>query len=717
MLPAALALSALLAAPPAEPLDIDLFDASAFPTVVFDVVVPATQSTPDLTPEMLALEGGTVSAVEAIDPAQMAVSLVIDDGPALAQDVVQDSQAASVELVRNLADGTQVGLSTPSGLSTLLTPDADANISRISGIVAGAPDVLPLPNLVLDAARRLAAAPFPDRHLVVILGTTFPDGPILDELSRIVAETGMHVHVVGAADLDAGGIARLADQSGGLNPVLPTPVGEIDAVTRAIRNRIRATATVDGPGAHAVSLTIGGDTFTAGLDVPASAAAPTTPAPSSPAQAATEDEPISTQASEATPTPGAATTAPGAASSSNAESDGTGRGARWLVAVMLAAVAAGAFGTWAVLRRRAVRAAAARRRTRLELAPPSAAPPPELGPVALGVPQPDETDPEGDPAPPARAFATAVAEATAADQSQRPDDGRLEAEQLRLATENARLTEGARAAEEARRAEAEQFASEKAQLADQAARLEEQRITEQARLAEDNARLTDEARAADAARQADIARFEAEREQLVEAARSAGADEVAEERARLAAEKARARRGAARRRAGASVRRHAVRRGEGTAGRCGPARRRGQVGGDDGAGRGEGTARLGGSPHRAGAAGGRGADRRGEGAARGRAAPGRRESQRRRGAPGAGGAAAGGGAGRRGRARGRCGVAPRRGERPSGRGGSRRRAGAARRGRALGSGEGAARRRGAPGRGGALRRGASPAGGPEGATR
>ncbi len=78
--------------------------------------------------------------------------------------------------MRNVGDGTQISLATPSGMLTALTTDRDANIARISGIVAGSPDVIPLPELVVQAARELAAAPVLDRHLVIVQGTTVPGG-------------------------------------------------------------------------------------------------------------------------------------------------------------------------------------------------------------------------------------------------------------------------------------------------------------------------------------------------------------------------------------------------------------------------------------------------------------------------------------------------------------------------------------------------------------
>ena len=149
---------------------------------------------------------------------------------------VRDGQGASVELVRGSAPGTQISLSTPSGLSTLLTADQAADISRISGIVAGTPA---------------------------------PAGPALDELTPIVDDAGIRMHVVGVADADTSALADLATRSGGLSPAQATAVGEIDAVTHAIRRRFRAIATVDGPGPQDVTLTLGDRTYTTALDIAA----------------------------------------------------------------------------------------------------------------------------------------------------------------------------------------------------------------------------------------------------------------------------------------------------------------------------------------------------------------------------------------------------------------------------------------------------------------
>jgi len=110
---ALLALPALLLAPPGIPLDADVFDASALPAVVFDVVAPRDFAAVPLTTAMLRLDGGTVTSVDKVDPTTVAVSLVIDDSPTMTNQAVQDGQGASVELVRNTGDGTQISLSTP----------------------------------------------------------------------------------------------------------------------------------------------------------------------------------------------------------------------------------------------------------------------------------------------------------------------------------------------------------------------------------------------------------------------------------------------------------------------------------------------------------------------------------------------------------------------------------------------------------------------------
>ena len=327
---------------------------------------------------MLSIEGGTIEQVTPVDPSGIAVSLVIDDSPTMTPEAVNDGQGAAVELVRNTGEGTQISLSTPSGLRTAPTTDRDANIARIAGIVAGAPDIVPMPKLVLDAANDLADTPVADRHLVIVLGTTLPDGPVLDRLREVALAAGIHVHVVASIGLEAGTIEALSDETGGSSPVAPATVGEMDEVTRVIADRYRVAATVDTPGAHAVTLAGGGRQFATTLEVRApdqvaqravppttAAQPPATRAPgSAPGVTAASPPPATGQQSSGDASP--ATTVPtvptatSAGTATDQPAAGTARTAV-IAALVLALLAVGAWVAW-VLRRRSGAGTAVRRR-------------------------------------------------------------------------------------------------------------------------------------------------------------------------------------------------------------------------------------------------------------------------------------------------------------------------------------------------------------------
>ena len=259
------------AAPPAGPLDADVVDTSAFPTVLIDFTVPPPLRSLAITPDMVGLGGGSVVSLAPVDAAGIVVALVIDDGPTVAPEVVEDAQGASVELVRNVGAGTKIALATPSGLQTALTSDRRANIARIAGITAEAPDVIPLPGLVLDAATRLAASTETDRHLVLVLGSA--PAVDLDVLAAVVDAGEIEVHVVAPDGLDLGGLDELAVSSGGVVPSMPALVGEMDVATAAIAQRYRVEATVDGGGPRELAVVVDGVRHTATVDIPAPAPA------------------------------------------------------------------------------------------------------------------------------------------------------------------------------------------------------------------------------------------------------------------------------------------------------------------------------------------------------------------------------------------------------------------------------------------------------------
>jgi hypothetical protein len=262
--------------PPTEPLEAYVVDVSTYPSVLIDVVVPWRFTTTDIDPSMLELAEANVESVSPVDPTSSIVGLVIDDGPTVATNVVYSAQGASVELVRNVGDGTAIALSTPSGMLTAPTTDRGATIARIAGITAGAPDVVSLPRLVLDAAKRLTGVAWPDRNLVVVLGRPIAEGPPLRELADVAAAADIRVHVVADPGVDDGAMARIAEETGGLAAGADAMLAEVDQVTAAIAHRVRVAATVTGPGPHQLVLTLNGTRFVAEVDIPTSPSTPTT---------------------------------------------------------------------------------------------------------------------------------------------------------------------------------------------------------------------------------------------------------------------------------------------------------------------------------------------------------------------------------------------------------------------------------------------------------
>ena len=245
-----------------EPLEIARVDSSGFPTVVVDIVAPVRHSAQRITAAMVEVDGATVESVSAVDPGDVVVGLVIDDRPEATPAVVTGLQGAAVELVRNASDGIQVSLGTPSGLRTALTSDRGANIARIAGITAGAPAVIPLPDVLTETVAELASSPAGDRHAVVVLGGAVElNAAQVAALAEVLAESGTTLHVLVPQDVRAGALGRIAARTGGTTRRASPALASMDRVTATISNRFRVTARVAGDGAHRVRLTAGGRTL------------------------------------------------------------------------------------------------------------------------------------------------------------------------------------------------------------------------------------------------------------------------------------------------------------------------------------------------------------------------------------------------------------------------------------------------------------------------
>jgi hypothetical protein len=240
-------------------LAVGVIDLSAFPRVAFDVVVPERLAAVHIRSRMVDVDGGPVESVTAVDPRDIAVALVIDDGPTVDAKVLGNLQGASVELVRNLGRGTEIALATPSGLASAFTSSPDANIGRIAAITAGSPAVTPLPGLLTSATRELASNPAPDRHAVLMLGHELDPSPgQLAALEQAIAGSGTRLHLIVARGVDATALASIAETSGGLVASAPNVLASIDDVTAVIARRYRVVVIMRSRGEHSIALTAKG---------------------------------------------------------------------------------------------------------------------------------------------------------------------------------------------------------------------------------------------------------------------------------------------------------------------------------------------------------------------------------------------------------------------------------------------------------------------------
>jgi hypothetical protein len=371
----AVVLFASAAPPPAEPLSITSVDTSAYPRVAFDIVVPQPLSAVQLRPGMVAIDGGAVESLTAVDPRQIAIALVIDDRPNVSERVVLGVQGASVELVRNVGDGTQIALATPSGLRSALTPDRTANIARIAGITAGAPAVASLPQVVTNSIAELGASRAMDRHAIVALGRSagVTDSEF-DALATAIAETGTRLHLIAPRGIDAPRLVALSQQTGGIIATDAELVASVDAATAAIARRYRVVATVAAAGAHRIGLTVDDQRYAAEVDIVAPAPAPTTTTSSTSTSTSTPATPAPTTPAVVSPTtaasvpraslPASQATPPAAGSVASppetTDQDGSDRSA--LSVAVLAMIALGSGALTLVLLRRTSLGRRARRR-------------------------------------------------------------------------------------------------------------------------------------------------------------------------------------------------------------------------------------------------------------------------------------------------------------------------------------------------------------------
>ena len=285
---AALLATGVTAAEPVEPLEVVAVDVSAYPTVVLDVALPAWESVEQVGPDAFTVEGAAGVAVERLDPADLTVAFVVDNGRHVPRATLAAHQGAAIELVRNLPDGVTVALGTTSGPPVAPTNDRGAIMEVLSRLdTADELDGATLGPAILHAAAVLEVAGDSRRQLMVFTGdtgdvTAAQANAIAASLDRSLA--AMRVVAVGddvganleLAAIASGGVAVAIGEAGG------AIVRAVDVLTTTLADQYRLTATMTAPGPLVIRLTVGERSYAAtvpNLGPPITAAPATTTLP------------------------------------------------------------------------------------------------------------------------------------------------------------------------------------------------------------------------------------------------------------------------------------------------------------------------------------------------------------------------------------------------------------------------------------------------------
>ena len=166
---------------------------------------------------MFSVVGATGLVGRGLDPTDLTVALVLDDGPGVAAETVITQQGSALELVRNLPDGVEVMFCTTSGLVASATADRQAAMMAISGSPSRVDPADALGPAVVAAATGLEAAADGRRQLIVLTDetsdVTVPRPPRSPNRS-----TGQRaaMRVVAAGDATGPNLGNSAWNSGGV---------------------------------------------------------------------------------------------------------------------------------------------------------------------------------------------------------------------------------------------------------------------------------------------------------------------------------------------------------------------------------------------------------------------------------------------------------------------------------------------------------------------
>ena len=253
-------------------------DARPFPQITVDVAVPERERARDLPPEAFSLPGLTDVGVEELDPADLTLAVVLDDGPEVRTPGLAFQQGSATELMRTLPPDIEVMIFTTSGVATDPTVDRNAAIDAIgssrprstSGTLAGA---------AADAAQRLETVTDGRRQLVVMTGEA-SDIPG-DEATSLLASldrANAAMRVVSMGDTVGPHLMQAANDSGGAAAAVgwgsDAALRAVDVLSTTFAEQYRLRGTMAAPGPVTVRLTVDGRSYEA--TIPDVGVAPTT---------------------------------------------------------------------------------------------------------------------------------------------------------------------------------------------------------------------------------------------------------------------------------------------------------------------------------------------------------------------------------------------------------------------------------------------------------
>ena len=244
------------AAPPAGPLDADVVDTSAFPTVLIDFTVPPPLTSRSQSRRTWRPRGGTVVSVAPVDPAGIVVALAVDNGAASRdRGRGEAAQGASIEAsARNGGARTESPWRRRAGCGPRSPATATPTSPASPASPPKRPTSCPIPGLILGARHASRRPPETGRHRWPRARAEVGAGRRSRRVARAVVGAG-EIRVPCLVGRTRSGLeVRLA-----LAPSWPPEqAGVVPVHPRRSSVGRRGETTADRPSAHRVEANVGG---------------------------------------------------------------------------------------------------------------------------------------------------------------------------------------------------------------------------------------------------------------------------------------------------------------------------------------------------------------------------------------------------------------------------------------------------------------------------